>query len=68
MKLISENVGGNTHAAVAWANKGNLAKFVLQIHTTESGMNSIVVLRVPDDFDIDLWYEKHYDPKRGSKS
>lgn len=62
MKLISENVGGNTHDAVRWVNRGKLADMVLQIHTLDSGTNSIVVLKVPDDFSLDHWYEHHYDP------
>jgi hypothetical protein len=61
MKLLSENVSGNTHDAVRWVNRGKLADFVVQIDTTSSGMNSIVVLKVPDDFDLSQWYEFHYD-------
>jgi hypothetical protein len=59
MKLVSENVGGNTHEVVRYINKGQLAEFVVQINTASSGMNSIVVLRVPDDFDINEWWKKN---------
>jgi hypothetical protein len=52
MKLISENFGGNTHDTVATINRWKMAKYVLQIDTTSSGMNTVVVFRVPDDFDL----------------
>lgn len=58
MKLISENVSGNLHDACRWVNRGGLAEFVIHLESV-SGLNSIVVLRVPDDFDLARWYEWH---------
>jgi hypothetical protein len=65
MKLISENIGGNIHEAVELVNRLELAQAVLQIYTSGSGMNSIVVLRVHDTFDLNEHYAMIR--KRGSR-
>lgn len=46
MKLVSENVGGNLHAAVEYINRAGLADYVLHMDCV-SGANTVIVYRVP---------------------
>lgn len=45
MRLVSENIGGNTHDAVRYVNKRGLADYV--IHFCTVGYSTIVVYRLP---------------------
>lgn len=59
MKLVSENVGGNIHSAVDYVNKAKLAENVILMDCV-GGMNTIIVFRVEDDFDMQAHWDRLY--------
>lgn len=58
MKLVTHNLGCNLHQAATWINDYNLAQYVLMMDCAR-GENTIVVLRVDKDFDLDVWLDAH---------
>lgn len=58
-KLISETVSGNLHQACEYVNKGKLADHVIHMDCV-NGLTSIIVFRVPDDFDMQAHWDRLY--------
>jgi hypothetical protein len=62
VKIVTQGVGGNLHDAAEWINRYDLGDYF--VNAWSSGFNSIVILKVPDDFNLSSHVGKKLNPKK----